>query len=482
LDILRFFFACGVILSRNCGNMPKLAHFRAKHDAPESLTPDSSAAILHIDMDAFFVSVELLARPELRRLPVVVGGQRDQRGVVSSASYEARRFGIHSAMPLRTAAKLCPQAVFLDGHHELYSEWSDRVAAVLGKFSPVVEMASIDEAYLDLAGTERLLGPPLAAADRLLREITATTGLPCSGGLASTRLVAKVASEQAKPRGLVWVPAGSEAEFLAPLSVRRIPGIGRVTEEALRALRIETVSDLQRVPRERLEKDFGRWGTALFRKAHGGDSYEFFVDAEPKSLSHNQTFGEDTRDRAQLESTLSFLCQKAGKRLREAGLYARGVSLTLRYTDFKTITRSRTLAEPSDLDTIFLSAVRELFSRAWDGAAMLRLVGVELTMFSAAPGQMDLLDAARREKLERLARATDELCDRFGFSKLQFGGALEAPRDRAAKGAPASAGKPDAASWRSARNHPDEKIREANSAPPAKKRPAQRRLLEPEPD
>jgi DNA polymerase-4 len=209
--------------------MPKFAHFRAKHDAPASAASDAPASILHVDMDAFFVSVELLARPELRGLPVVVGGQRDQRGVVSSASYEARRFGIHSAMPLRTAAKLCPQAVFLDGHHDLYGRWSDRVAGVLAKFTPVVEMASIDEAYLDLAGTQRLHGPPLAAAHKLLREITRITSLPCSGGLAATRLVAKVSSDQAKPRGLVWVPQGSEAAFLAPLGVRRIPGIGRVT-------------------------------------------------------------------------------------------------------------------------------------------------------------------------------------------------------------------------------------------------------------
>jgi len=411
--------------------MPRLAHFRAKHDAPAAVATSASASILHVDMDAFFVSVELLARPELRGLPVVVGGQRDQRGVVSSASYEARRFGIHSAMPLRTASKLCPHAVFLDGHHGLYGQWSDRVAAVLAKFTPVVEMASIDEAYLDLAGTERLHGPPLAAAHNLLREITRSTSLPCSGGLAATRLVAKVASDQAKPRGLVWVPPGSEAAFLAPLGVRRIPGIGRVTESALKGLGIETVGQLQELSLERLEEVFGRWGTALFRKAHGIDSYEFFVDAEPKSLSHNQTFGEDTNNRERLECTLSFLCQKAAKRLRDAGLHARTVSLTLRYADFKTITRSRTLREPSDLDTVFLAAIRELFLRAWDGAAMLRLVGVELAVFSAAAGQMMLLDPERREKLERLARATDALRDRFGFSKLQFGGSLGPREDRA---------------------------------------------------
>jgi DNA polymerase-4 len=407
--------------------MPKLAHFRAKHtpvDAGVSAAISASPSILHIDMDAFFVSVELLARPELKGLPVVVGGQRNERGVVTSASYEARRFGVHSAMPLRTAAKLCPQAVFLDRHHDLYGQWSDRIAAILSKYSPVVEMASIDEAYLDFTGTERLHGPPLAAAHKLLREITAITGLPCSGGLGATRLVAKIASDQAKPRGLVWVAPGSEAAFLAPLAARRIPGIGKVIEAALKNLGIETIAQLQSRSLEQLEEIFGRWGTALYGKARGIDSYEFFVDADPKSISHNQTFGEDTNDSERLQVTISHLCQKASKRLRDAGLHARTVTLTLRHADFTTITRSHTLAEPSDLDTVFLKTIRELFSHSWNGKVMLRLVGVALSSFSAGSSQLDLLDPSRREKLERLVRATDRLRDRFGFSKIQLGGSL----------------------------------------------------------
>lgn len=404
--------------------MSRLATYRAKHNAPEAIPHDSALAILHVDMDAFFVSVELLARPELRGKAVIVGGQRDQRGVVTSASYEARKFGVHSAMALRTAASLCPHAVFLDGHHERYGKYSDRIATILSKYSPVVEMASIDEAYIDLTGTEKLHGPPLAAAHKLLSEITASTSLPCSGGLAATRLVAKIASEQAKPRGLVWVPSGNEESFLAPLAVRRIPGIGKVTDAGLKTLGIETIAQLQKVSTELLEQSFGAWGHALFRKARGIDTYEFFVDAEPKSISHNQTFGEDTRDREQLETTLSYLCQKAVKRMRDSGLHARTVTLTLRFANFVTITRSESLAEPSDLDSLFLHAIRKMFTRAWDGKADLRLVGVALTSFSGGPQQFDLLDPNRREKLERLAQATDRLRDRFGFAKVQFGGSL----------------------------------------------------------
>ncbi|HKW89901.1 MAG TPA: DNA polymerase IV [Candidatus Acidoferrales bacterium] len=410
--------------------MPKLAQYRAKREFPPPEAAPTGVSVLHVDMDAFFVSVELLARPELRGLPVIVGGQADQRGVVTSASYEARKFGVHSAMALRTAGRLCPQGIFLDGHHELYGQWSDRIAKILARYSPVVEMASIDEAYVDLTGTERLLGPALAASHRLLREITRETGLPCSGGLASTRLVAKVASDQAKPRGLVWVPEGSEAAFLAPLGVRKIPGIGKVTEAALHGIGIERVEQLAAIPLERLEEVFGQWGTALYRKARGQDSYEFFVDAEPKSISHNCTFGEDSADREMLEATLSHMCQKAVKRLRDAGLYCRTITLTLRFTNFRTITRSRTLAAPTDLDATLHTTLRELFRSTWNERDKLRLVGIALTSFSAgtgAAGQMELLDAGRREKLERLARAADKLRDKFGFTKVQLGGSLRAP-------------------------------------------------------
>jgi DNA polymerase-4 len=404
--------------------MPDLARFRAKHDPIEERDRPLHSSILHVDMDAFFVSVELLTRPELRGKPVVVGGRPDQRGVVSAASYEARKYGIHSAMPLRTAGRLCPHAVFLDGHHEKYGEWSDRVASILARFSPIVEMVSIDEAYLDLAGTERIYGPPFAAADKLLRAITNETQLPCSGGLATTRLVAKVASDQGKPRGLVWVAPGMEARFLAALPIRKIPGIGEVTERALRALSIETVEQLAAHSQEKLESVFGQWGTALFRKARGGDAYEFLIDAEPKSISHNHTFGEDTSDVAEMESMLSHLSQKACKRLREAGLRSRTLTLTIRYAGFQTYTRSKTVPDPVRLDAHVFAVFLELFREHRDTKRKVRLLGVALSALSHGAEQLDLLEADRRDKLKKLTEATDRLRDKFGFGSVQFGGSL----------------------------------------------------------
>src|SRR5205823_7066850 len=223
--------------------------------------------IFHVDMDAFFVSVEELFDPSLKGKPVVVGGQRHERGVVSAASYEARKFGVHSAMPLRTAAKLCPQAIFVDGHPDRYREYSEKVHGVLTSFSPLVEMASIDEAYVDMTGTDRLHGPPLRAANHLHRKMKSETQLNCSIGIGSSRLIAKVSSAKAKPNGVLLVVAGQEANFLAPLDVRDIPGVGKVTEKNLNALGIVKVGDLRRFDECVLREKFGKWGLALAGKS-----------------------------------------------------------------------------------------------------------------------------------------------------------------------------------------------------------------------
>jgi DNA polymerase-4 len=217
----------------------------------------------HLDMDAFFVSVEELFDPSLKGKPVVVGGRSNERGVVSAASYAARKFGVHSAMPLRTAYSLCPQAIFVEGHPDRYRDCSQKVFDVLNAFSPLVEMASIDEAYLDMTGTERLYGPPLRAGHLLHERVRAATRLNCSIGIATSRLVAKITSDQAKPNGVMWVIPGQEAAYLAPLDVRKVPGVGKVTEKNLHAVGIRKVGDLAQLDEAFLEQRFGKWGLAL---------------------------------------------------------------------------------------------------------------------------------------------------------------------------------------------------------------------------
>ena len=236
----------------------------------------SPRTIFHVDMDAFFVSVEELFDPSLKGKPVVVGGQRDERGVVSAASYAARKFGVHSAMPLRTAAKLCPKAIFVNGHPERYREYSAKVHEMLGHFSPLVEMASVDEAYLDMTGTERLHGRPLQAAQRLHDSMKSNTHLNCSIGIGTSRLIAKVSSAKAKPNGVFWVLPGREAKFLAPLAVGDIPGVGKVMEEKLHAIGIQKIGDLAKLDDRDLENRFGKWGLALDGKSRGEEAGGWF--------------------------------------------------------------------------------------------------------------------------------------------------------------------------------------------------------------
>src|SRR5437762_4193382 len=296
----------------------------------------SSRTVFHVDMDAFFVSVEELFDPSLKGKAVVVGGQRDERGVVAAASYEARKFGVHSAMPLRTAAKLCSHAIFVNGHPDRYRSCSEKVHAVLESFTPQVEMASIDEAYLDMTGTERLHGPSLMAAHKLHQKMKADTQLNCSIGIGTSRLIAKVCSGKAKPHGMLYVVPGEEAKFLAPLDVRDIPGVGKVTEQKLHALGILTVGDVAKLDDCFLEEHLGKWGLALAGKARGEDAGSWFEGEigehdEAKSISHEHTYNEDTANVDQIEATLMRRCEMVGRRLRENSFQATTLQLKLRY-------------------------------------------------------------------------------------------------------------------------------------------------------
>ena len=393
--------------------------------------PAFPRTIFHVDMDAFFVSVEELFDPSLKGKPVVVGGQRDERGVVSAASYEARRFGVHSAMPLRTAAKLCPQAIFLNGHPDRYRECSERVHHVLTSFSPLVEMASIDEAYLDMTGTERLHGPPLRAAHALHARMKSDTQLNCSVGIGISRLIAKVSSAKAKPNGVLWVVPGQEAKFLAPLDVRDIPGVGKVTEQNLHSLGIRQVGDLSRFEDAVLEEKFGKWGLALAGKSRGEDAGGWFdtevgADTDAKSISHEHTYNEDTASLEQIESTLMRLSEMVGRRLREAGLHARTIQLKLRYKDFTTITRAHTLPATTQIDTEIFEQIRSLFRKNWKKGTQVRLLGVQASSFEAAGLQGNLLEDDRRQRWQKALSAADRLRDKFGESSVSLASGMKA--------------------------------------------------------
>jgi DNA polymerase-4 len=299
----------------------------------------------------------------------------------------------------------------------------------LNGFSPRVEMASIDEAYLEMTGTERLHGPPLKAAHLLHQRVKQITGLNCSIGISTARMVAKVASDQAKPNGVLWIVPGAEAAFLAPLDVRRIPGVGKVTEARLHALGIRKVGDLARLDEAFLEEKFGKWGLALAGKSKGFDAGGWFdseigAEADPKSISHEHTFDVDTADTDLLEATLARLSVMVGRRLREHGLYARTVQLKLRYKDFATITRALTLDHATGLDTELLATARLLFRRNWKRGAEVRLLGVHAGSLEASEGQMSLLESEKSGRWRKALEAADRLRDKFGESAVSLGGAV----------------------------------------------------------
>lgn len=379
--------------------------------------------ILHIDMDAFFVSVEQALDPSLIGKPVIVGGDPDGRGVVAAASYEARAFGIHSAMPLAQAKRRCPHAVFLRGAHRRYSEFSARIFEILERYTPLVEPMSLDEGYLDLTGCERLhAGPAEKTALAIRGEIHDTLSIRASIGMGTNKLMAKIASGLAKPNGLLRVLPGHEAAFLAPLPVGRIPGIGPKSQERFRHLGIHTVGQLAALPMELLEEVYGDWGVQLYRRARGVCDSPVHRRDETRSISRETTLDEDTLDAALLASILSYLTEKAAAQLRAEGLRARTVTLKLRTSDFNTLTRSHTLSEPACEDHVLFATVTQLLSRAFGGRTRVRLLGVALTGFSTGPqAQLDLFAEIHPERWDKLYRGIDRLRGKYGFDAVLRG-------------------------------------------------------------
>ncbi len=372
----------------------------------------SSRAIAHVDMDAFYAAIEQRDRPELRGRPVIVGADPTGRGVVSAASYEAREYGVRSAMPIGRAARLCPHAAFLPVDMAKYREVSVRIMAILADFSPLVEPVSVDEAFLDLTGTERLFGSPPEAVRQIKERIRRETGLTASAGLAPNKFLAKVASDLEKPDGLVVVPPGGEATFLAPLPVERLWGVGRVTAKALRDLGIATVGRLQGVPRSVLVRRFGKHGGDLHDLAFGRDNRSVEPFGVPKSVGAEETFDADVRDPARLKTTLRAHAERVAAELREGGFAAARVTLKLRLAPFETHTRSAT-GEPTQ-DGLELYRRASVLLDSEGVTRPVRLIGLSTSRLGpAGVGQLDLLDPAALRR-ERLARVVDRLTARFG--------------------------------------------------------------------
>ena len=373
--------------------------------------------IVHVDMDAFYASVEQRDRPETRGLPVIVGADPRGRGVVSAASYEARRFGVHSAMPISRAFRLCPQAVFLPVDMDKYTAVSREIMDLLADFTPLIEPLSIDEAFLDVTASRALHGDGAVIGREIKARIKADVSLTASVGVATNKFLAKVASELEKPDGLVVVEPGHEAAFLAPLPVSRLWGVGRVTGAALEAMGIRTIGQLALTPTAHLEARFGKHGPELLTLACGLDGRDVQPDASPKSMGAEETFGRDTRDVELLRATLRAQSERVARELRAEGYAGRTVTLKLRFADFSTITRAHT-DDPTQDGLVIFRRVDALFSRVRPAQAV-RLIGLSVSGLGlAGEGQLSLLepDALRRE---RLARAVDRLAARFGETAVQ---------------------------------------------------------------
>ena len=394
-------------------------------------------AILHCDLDAFYASVEQRDHPDYRGKPVIVGGTGpNERGVVMAASYEARVFGVRSAMPLAIAGRLCPDGIYVPGNFDAYLEASDAVMAVFDEMTPLVEPISLDEAFLDVTATEHLFGGAVEMAKRVKRTVRERCGLVVSVGVATNKLCAKIGSDLRKPDGLVVVPAGGEAAFLAPLALERLWGVGPRTREVLAGWGLKTIGELAAFDRTVLETRLGEHGGDIWERANGIDEGEVSTGHVPKSVGHSHTFDQNTLDPAKIEATLLRLSEGVGRRLREHTLRGRTITMTLRVAPFETRTRQQTLAEPTSDDVTIYRVARQLLRKALaedrDGGrtSPVRLVGVSVSGVTEGE-QLGLFDAARHN---RLNAALDAVRSRFGDGVLDRAGAREAKERRRLSG------------------------------------------------
>jgi DNA polymerase-4 len=379
--------------------------------------------ILHIDMDAFFAAVEVLNRPELKGKPVIVGGTTN-RGVVSTASYEARSFGIHSAMPIFQAKEKCPHAVFLPVRMERYRKISEEIMKILEGFTPLVEKVSIDEAYLDITGTEDLLGSPEEIARQIKKRIRDKTQLTCSIGIAPNKFLAKVASDMHKPDGLTIIKAGEADTFLATLPVERIPGVGKNTVETLKRYKIKTAGEIKTLSKDQLLRRFGKFGLRLHELARGADSSPVVPLREAKSISAEETLPSDTRDLSLVSKKLNAHVDNVAARLRNHGLKGKTITIKIKFSDFTAITKSQTIASATDSSKmIFYNALQLLVDQPLK--KKVRLIGVEVSnlLKDSEEAQMSLFPVGTDEERDRrLDRAIDEIREKFGSKVIKRGG------------------------------------------------------------
>jgi DNA polymerase IV len=393
------------------------------------------ARLLHVDLDAFFVEVCRQNHPELREIELlVVGGRRDQRGVVQSASHAARRFGIHAGMPIAEAVSLCPQATFFQGSFASYRDASRAVRAVLEGFSPTVVMASLDEAYLDFAGTERQYPVSLLPVAEEVRDaVKGRTGLDASVGIGPNRMIAKLASDCAKPRGLMEVRAGWEQGFLAGLPLSALPGVGPRTAERWAELGLMNVYQVQGLDERALEQLVGDEARSLKLKANGQGGTVLRPDRLPKSVSRETTLSRDLRDPEELERILALLTARVASQLRDEQILTRSVTLKLRHDDFRTVTRRRTLETATDLDAEIYQAARSLFRAAFADVRRrdrgVRLIGVSATNLGTA-AEEDLFEPPERVRLRHLTEAVDKLRNKYGFNAVTPGSIAKLRRKR----------------------------------------------------
>jgi DNA polymerase IV len=409
---------------------PPPAERLTAHRAGAGREAGPSRVVVHVDMDAFYASVEQRDRPEFSGRPVVVGADPRGRGVVAAASYEARRFGIHSAMPIGRAYRLCPSAVFLPVDMQKYARESEQIMSILGDFTPLVEPLSLDEAFLDVTASRALHGTGVESARRIKARIRVEVGLTASAGVAPNKFVAKIASDLEKPDGLVEVGPGEEAAFLRDLPLRRLWGVGPSAERELAILGARTIGDVTRLGRGRLESRLGASGVHLWELAQGIDARPVVPWRDPKSIGAEETFGRDTRDVERLRATLLAQADRVAAELRAAGLLGRTVTLKLRFSDFRTVTRRGTGDTPTADGSEIFRRVWTAFSRV-PPSQPVRLIGLSVSGFASAtdPQQLPLLSRGP-ERADRIGQVTDEVRTRFGPGALVRGSLLGARRRR----------------------------------------------------